>query len=83
FPPSDAGRMDETYTSQPLSGHLRSVLVTRRRHRPKEAPSAPLVWKRGTVHATPATAAAVLAAWRERLGGRSPELASEPVAAPQ
>ncbi|KDN72808.1 sodium:solute symporter [Streptomyces olindensis] len=33
--------------------------------------------------ATPATDAAVLAAWRERLAGRSPELASEPVAAPQ
>ncbi|GAA2940618.1 MULTISPECIES: sodium:solute symporter [Streptomyces] len=33
--------------------------------------------------ATPATDAAVLAAWRERLAGRSPELASEPVAAPR
>jgi SSS family solute:Na+ symporter len=33
--------------------------------------------------ATPATDTAVLAAWRERLAGRSPELASEPVAAPQ
>ncbi len=33
--------------------------------------------------ATPATDAAVLAAWRERLAGRSPELASEPVPAPQ
>ncbi len=33
--------------------------------------------------ATPATDAAVLAAWRERLAGRSPELTSEPVAAPQ
>ncbi|MFF5984727.1 sodium:solute symporter [Streptomyces olindensis] len=33
--------------------------------------------------ATPATDAAVLAAWRERLAGRSPELASEPVATPQ
>ncbi|MFJ7332625.1 sodium:solute symporter [Streptomyces sp. NPDC101110] len=32
---------------------------------------------------TPATDTAVLAAWRERLAGRSPELASEPVAAPQ
>ncbi|MFF5518256.1 sodium:solute symporter [Streptomyces coeruleorubidus] len=32
---------------------------------------------------TPATDAAVLAAWRERLAGRSPELASEPVTAPQ
>jgi SSS family solute:Na+ symporter len=33
--------------------------------------------------ATPATDAAVLAAWRERLAGRSPELASERVTAPQ
>jgi SSS family solute:Na+ symporter len=33
--------------------------------------------------ATPATDAAVLAAWRERLSGRSPELPSEPVTAPQ
>jgi SSS family solute:Na+ symporter len=33
--------------------------------------------------ATPATDAAVLTAWRERLAGRSPELASEPVPAPQ
>jgi SSS family solute:Na+ symporter len=33
--------------------------------------------------ATPATDATVLAAWRERLAGRSPELASEPVTAPQ
>ncbi|GAA2396258.1 sodium:solute symporter family transporter [Streptomyces coeruleofuscus] len=33
--------------------------------------------------ATPPTDAAVLAAWRERLAGRSPELASERVAAPQ
>jgi SSS family solute:Na+ symporter len=34
--------------------------------------------------ATPATDAAVLAAWRERLAGRgAPELASEPVAAHQ
>ncbi|MFF7866086.1 sodium:solute symporter [Streptomyces qaidamensis] len=33
--------------------------------------------------ATPATDAAVLAAWRERLAGRSPELASEPVPAPR
>ncbi|MFI6852772.1 sodium:solute symporter [Streptomyces sp. NPDC050416] len=33
--------------------------------------------------ATPATDAAVLAAWRERLAGRSPELPSEPVTAPQ
>ncbi|MFH9004666.1 sodium:solute symporter [Streptomyces afghaniensis] len=33
--------------------------------------------------ATPATDAAVLAAWRERLAGRSPELPSEPVPAPQ
>ncbi|CAL9459855.1 Osmoregulated proline transporter OpuE [Streptomyces sp. enrichment culture] len=33
--------------------------------------------------ATPATDAAVLAAWRERLAGRSPELASEPVPASQ
>ncbi|MGA5897999.1 sodium:solute symporter [Streptomyces venetus] len=33
--------------------------------------------------ATPATDAAVLAAWRERLAGRSPELASEPVTASQ
>ncbi|WDV51896.1 sodium:solute symporter [Streptomyces coeruleorubidus] len=33
--------------------------------------------------ATPATDAAVLAAWRERLAGRSPELVSEPVTAPQ
>ncbi|MFJ8711831.1 sodium:solute symporter [Streptomyces violaceus] len=33
--------------------------------------------------ATPATDAAVLAAWRERLAGRSPELASEPVTAPR
>ncbi|MYS92633.1 MULTISPECIES: sodium:solute symporter [Streptomyces] len=33
--------------------------------------------------ATPATDAAVLAAWRERLSGRAPELASEPVTAPQ
>ncbi|MEU0196789.1 MULTISPECIES: sodium:solute symporter [unclassified Streptomyces] len=33
--------------------------------------------------ATPATDAAVLAAWRERLAGRSSELPSEPVAAPQ
>ncbi|MER5832251.1 sodium:solute symporter [Streptomyces sp. NPDC002130] len=33
--------------------------------------------------ATPATDAAVLTAWRERLAGRSPELASEPVATPQ
>ncbi|MFD8153452.1 sodium:solute symporter [Streptomyces sp. NPDC059720] len=33
--------------------------------------------------ATPATDAAVLAAWRERLAGRSPELASEPVPAAQ
>ncbi|MEU3886220.1 hypothetical protein [Streptomyces sp. NPDC029041] len=32
---------------------------------------------------TPATDTAVLAAWRERLAGRSPELASEPVPAPQ
>ncbi|MEW2609070.1 sodium:solute symporter [Streptomyces sp. NPDC047880] len=32
---------------------------------------------------TPATDTAVLAAWRERLAGRSPELASEPVAASQ
>jgi SSS family solute:Na+ symporter len=29
------------------------------------------------------TGVAVLAAWRERLAGRPPELASEPVAAPQ
>ncbi|MFI8169458.1 sodium:solute symporter [Streptomyces sp. NPDC085931] len=33
--------------------------------------------------ASPATDAAVLAAWRERLAGRSPELASEPVPASQ
>ncbi|MFD6167444.1 sodium:solute symporter [Streptomyces coeruleorubidus] len=33
--------------------------------------------------ATPPTDAAVLAAWRERLAGRSPELASERVTAPQ
>ncbi|MFE8958953.1 sodium:solute symporter [Streptomyces iakyrus] len=33
--------------------------------------------------ATPATDAAVLTAWRERLAGRSPELASEPVPAPR
>lgn len=33
--------------------------------------------------ATPATGAAVLAAWRERLAGRSVELASEPVPAPR
>ncbi|CAM5744263.1 putative Sodium/proline symporter [Streptomyces afghaniensis 772] len=33
--------------------------------------------------ATPATDAAVLAAWRERLAGRSPELPSERVTAPQ
>ncbi|MEU0188811.1 sodium:solute symporter [Streptomyces afghaniensis] len=33
--------------------------------------------------ATPATDAAVLAAWRDRLAGRSPELPSEPVPAPQ
>ncbi|MFJ8469509.1 sodium:solute symporter [Streptomyces swartbergensis] len=33
--------------------------------------------------ATPATDAVVLAAWRERLAGQSPELASERVAAPQ
>ncbi|MFH8494370.1 sodium:solute symporter [Streptomyces coeruleorubidus] len=33
--------------------------------------------------ATPATDAAVLAAWRERLAGQSPELASERVTAPQ
>ncbi|MEU7717025.1 sodium:solute symporter [Streptomyces tibetensis] len=33
--------------------------------------------------ATPATDAAVLTAWRRRLSGRSPELASEPVTAPQ
>jgi SSS family solute:Na+ symporter len=33
--------------------------------------------------ATPATDAAVLAAWRERLAGRSTELASEPVPASQ
>ncbi|MFD8232650.1 sodium:solute symporter [Streptomyces sp. NPDC059696] len=33
--------------------------------------------------ATPATDAAVLAAWRERLAGPSPELASEPVPAAQ
>lgn len=33
--------------------------------------------------ATPATDTVVLAAWRERLAGRSPELVSEPVAAPQ
>ncbi|OUC91209.1 sodium:solute symporter [Streptomyces swartbergensis] len=33
--------------------------------------------------ATPATDAAVLATWRERLAGRSPELSSEPVTAPQ
>ena len=33
--------------------------------------------------ATPATDPAVLAAWRERLAGRTPELASEPVPAPQ
>ncbi|MGK5698088.1 sodium:solute symporter [Streptomyces sp. URMC 128] len=33
--------------------------------------------------ASPATDAAVLAAWRERLAGRSPELPSEPVPAPQ
>ncbi|MGI5369815.1 sodium:solute symporter [Streptomyces iakyrus] len=32
---------------------------------------------------TPATDAAVLTAWRERLAGRSPELASEPVPAPR
>jgi SSS family solute:Na+ symporter len=33
--------------------------------------------------ATPATDAAVLAAWRERLAGRPAELASEPVPAPR
>ncbi|AXE86096.1 hypothetical protein [Streptomyces sp. Go-475] len=33
--------------------------------------------------ATPATGAAVLVAWRERLAGRSSELPFEPVAAPQ
>ncbi|MFJ6723413.1 sodium:solute symporter [Streptomyces sp. NPDC091281] len=33
--------------------------------------------------ATPPTDAAVLAAWRERLAGRDPELVSEPVPAPQ
>ncbi|MFD5230638.1 sodium:solute symporter [Streptomyces qaidamensis] len=33
--------------------------------------------------ATPATDAAVLTAWRERLAGRSPELASEPVPVPR
>ncbi|MFJ4078275.1 sodium:solute symporter [Streptomyces iakyrus] len=33
--------------------------------------------------ATPATDAAVLTAWRERLAGRSPERASEPVPAPR
>ncbi|MFH8656869.1 sodium:solute symporter [Streptomyces afghaniensis] len=33
--------------------------------------------------ATPATDAAVLAEWRERLAGRSPELPSEPAPAPQ
>ncbi|MCL6736700.1 sodium:solute symporter [Streptomyces neyagawaensis] len=33
--------------------------------------------------ATPATDAAVLAAWRERLAGRTPEPASDPVPAPQ
>ncbi|HEY1177156.1 MAG TPA: sodium:solute symporter, partial [Phytomonospora sp.] len=33
--------------------------------------------------ATPTTDAAVLTAWRERLAGRSAELVSEPVAAPQ
>ncbi|GAP46660.1 sodium:solute symporter [Streptomyces azureus] len=33
--------------------------------------------------ATPATDAAVLAAWRERLAGRPPELASERVTAHQ
>jgi SSS family solute:Na+ symporter len=33
--------------------------------------------------ATPATDEAVLTAWRERLAGRAPELASEPVPAHQ